>query len=481
MHSRTDSAHLFKASTLIASTLLVGCLDEPFEASIGVSFVHNNSETASAELIAAIESQYSEGVSGLILPDSRDFNAIPQDPQNPITHEKVALGELLFHDTAFATKGLSLEEKTWSCASCHHAAAGFKSGIPQGIGEGGLGFGADGSERRMSSSFDPDADDSSLIPKPDIQPLASPTILNSAYQDVMLWNGQFGNSVNGIINAGIDPDILATPDTPKAENLRRLSGLEIQAIAGLDVHRLEMHGSSELQTNHDYIDLFTAAYRGGSDDEQRDAGKAIAAYERTVLANRAPFQLWLRGDESALSSDELRGGALFFGKAGCGDCHRGPALSSEVGATEDEVFMAIGFADFDSDTQPQVHGPIKQADKEGRGGFTTETHDKYQFKIPQLYNLADAPILGHGASFSSVREVLNYKNRAVSQVAHIDAALDQRFTPLGLTRKEIDDLEAFISNALYDPDLMRYQPTAVPSGECIIVDPLTFNTGGLCP
>jgi len=39
------------------------------------------------------------GVSFFILPDSDDYGNIPQDPLNPITADKVALGKLLFHET----------------------------------------------------------------------------------------------------------------------------------------------------------------------------------------------------------------------------------------------------------------------------------------------------------------------------------------------------------------------------------------------
>jgi len=40
------------------------------------------------------------GVSFFILPESNQYSNIPQDPLNPITPEKVALGKLLFHETA---------------------------------------------------------------------------------------------------------------------------------------------------------------------------------------------------------------------------------------------------------------------------------------------------------------------------------------------------------------------------------------------
>ena len=64
------------------------------------------------------------------------------------------------------------------------------------------------------------------------------SVLNVAYQDVMLWNGALGNASNGIINVGIDPDRLMTEGTPKEANREGLSGIETQAIAGTGVHRI---------------------------------------------------------------------------------------------------------------------------------------------------------------------------------------------------------------------------------------------------
>ena len=105
-----------------------------------------------------------------------DFASIPQDPNNTLTLEKIRLGQLLFHETAFATAGeFSNTKFTYSCASCHHADAGFQSGLPQGIGEGGMGFGflGDGRVIMLESVFPRD----SL----DVLPIKVPTILNVAY------------------------------------------------------------------------------------------------------------------------------------------------------------------------------------------------------------------------------------------------------------------------------------------------------------
>lgn len=124
-------------------------------------------------------------IAGYLLPDSEDLSAIPQDPNNPLTAEKVALGQLLYHETGIAVNPkYASNAGTYSCASCHHAAGGFQAGKAQGIAEGGMGFGQQGEGRDRNPEFPGD----SL----DVQPIRSPSVLNAAYQEVMLWNGQFG-------------------------------------------------------------------------------------------------------------------------------------------------------------------------------------------------------------------------------------------------------------------------------------------------
>jgi cytochrome c peroxidase len=106
-------------------------------------------------------------------------------------------------------------------------------------------------------------------------------------------------------------------------------------------------------------------------------------------------------------------------------------------------------------------------DDQGRGTFTANPEDNYKFKTPQLYNLTDSPFLGHGSSFRSVREVVEYKNNGVPQNPNVpESQLAEQFRPLGLTEQEITDLVNFIENALYDPYLSRYEPQTLPSGFC---------------
>ncbi len=384
----------------------------------------------------------------LILPFSDDFSAIQSDVNNPITASKVKLGKFLFHETSLAKNPNKAEGmSTYSCASCHHAAAGFQSGILQGIGEGGMGFGLHG-EGRVKS---PDYQESEL----DVQPIRSPSVLNVAYQDVMLWNGQFG-----AVGSNVGTEANWTVGTPKEANSFGFEGVETQAIAGLSVHRMMVN--KDIVINSNYKLLFDEAYPSENEETRYsllNAALAIAAYERTILPNEAPFQKWLNGDALAMNENEIKGALLFFDKGQCYTCHSGPGLNGMD-------FHALGMKDLAGEGVLTV---VDEATKKGRGGFTGNSEDDYKFKTPQLYNLKDVSFFGHGGSFQSVRDVISYKNKAQSE--HVDiplASLSYLFKPLDLTENEIDLITLFLEKSLYDLNLKRYQPTSLPSGNCVI-------------
>lgn len=382
----------------------------------------------------------------VVLPLSSDYSAIPSDVNNPITEAKVALGKLLFHETGLA-KNPNMDESmnTYSCASCHHSKAGFQSGVKQGIGEGGIGFGVAGEGRHKNPMYA----DSDM----DVQPIRSPSVLNAAYQEVMLWNGQFGATG---INQGTESNW--TVGTPKETNNLGFEGVETQAIAGLDVHRLMI--DQDFVNGSEYKDMFDAAFPDVAVEERYTritAGLAIAAYERTVLPNQSPFQQWLQGNESALNESEMNGALLFFDKANCFACHSGPGLNGMD-------FHALGMNDLSG---LDVINDVDDATKRGRGGFTGNPLDDYKFKTPQLYNLTDVGFFGHGGSFSSLREVIEYKNNAIKENTDVpQSSLSPLFTQLNLTESEIDDIVAFIETGLYDSNLARYAPDELPSGNC---------------
>jgi len=405
--------------------------------------------------VASLDTQLTDALEALggsaqfQMPSSTDFSSIPQDPNNPITSEKVALGKALFHETALGiVPNITASKETYSCASCHHAAAGFQAGVQQGIGEGGTGFGLIGEARLPSASYA----ESDL----DVQPIRTPTAMNGAFQELMLWNGQFGATGD---NVGTEANW--TVGSPKETNNLGYQGLEIQAIAGMGVHRLDVDKDQLIAFG--YKPLFDAAFPDLDEDDRYTkemVGLAIAAYERTMLSNEAPFQKWLAGETEALSDIEKEGAIIFFGKANCVSCHTGPALNSME-------FYAIGMNDL---VGSGVYGVGVDAVADaglGRGSFTRNAADMYKFKVPQLYNLKDSPFYGHGGNFTDLRSVIEYKNTAVAQNADVPSGqLAENFTSLDLTSSEVNALVEFLEKSLYDPNLDRYVPTALPSGYC---------------
>ena len=54
------------------------------------------------------------------------------------------------------------------------------------------------------------------------------------------------------------------------------------------------------------------------------AANAIGAFEAAAWrVDQSPFDQYIRGDKSAMSKSAVRGMSLFYGEAGCGDCHAG--------------------------------------------------------------------------------------------------------------------------------------------------------------
>lgn len=456
------------AALALSCFVAAGCIDvqEPKSGTQGDSgfateYKQVRTETLDAELEELLVS-HSEGrgLAYFRMPKSHQLRLIPQDPRNPLTPQKVELGQLLFHETAMGIQNVRPEgHETYSCASCHHAQGGFMANLPQGIGEGGGGFGARGEGRTFLSQYAPPH-------LPDCQPIRTPTAMNGAYQELMLWNGQFGG-----VGANLGTEGQWTPGTPLESNVLGMHGLETQAHGGQQAHRMLGVETSRLVELRSYTGLFRAAFPFDPEPVNRlNVALAIAAYERTLLTNRSPFQKWLFGDQDAMTPEEKRGAILFFGQAGCVACHTGPALNSIT-------FHALGMNDLDASCDPlrvnlQPFGStVPDAVRKGRGGFTGRPEDDYKFKTPQLYNLADSPFYGHGASFATIRQVIEYLNAGTPENPIVPIGqLSPYFVPLGLSAAQVEDLVAFLQGGLYDDDLMRYVPNRLPSQNCFPVN-----------
>jgi cytochrome c peroxidase len=62
-------------------------------------------------------------------------------------------------------------------------------------------------------------------------------------------------------------------------------------------------------------------------------GRIWEAYPRALVTHGSPFENYMNGDSNALTPEAKRGLKLFVGKAGCNECHTGPALSDGQSTT----------------------------------------------------------------------------------------------------------------------------------------------------
>lgn len=395
-----------------------------------------------------------------ILPDSDNLDAIPQGVGNALTHEKVALGKMLFFETGLALDAMHESGKgTYSCATCHIPSAGFMPGRVQGIADGGVGFGFNGEDRDRGEYLEEELD---------VQGARPLSMLNVTYVTNSTWSGKFG--ANGV---NVDTEYAWLDEEVTAVNFLGLDGLEAQNIEGLELHRMVVN--QEVLDSLGYIEMYDEAF-GEFPVEERysplTTSFALSAYIRTLLTTEAPFQKWLKGDREAMTDQEKLGAQLFFSKAGCFRCHKGPALNAME-------FHALGVRDLHEN--PNVYQTsIDDKRNLGRGGFTKREEDMYKFKVPQLYNMGDSPFYFHGSSKRSLLAVVEYFNQGIPENVNVpEDKVSPLLHPLYLSAEEVDALVAFLDNGLRDPDLERYVPEVILSGNCFPNnDPVSQNDLG---
>lgn len=382
-----------------------------------------------------------------VLPDGSDLSALPQDEKNPLTEDKVTLGKLMFYDTGLAGEALKPSGVgTYSCATCHLPEAGFYPNTFQGIADGGSGYGSLGEDRVMNVDY--------VESELDVQSIRPLSLVNVGFVENTFWNGQFGS---GGVNEGTEDVWDQLPETEL--NKLGFSGIETQNMEGLHTHRIKIN--KEILDTYGYTDLYDKVFRNVPIEERytvETASLAYSAYIRSIISDEAPFQKWLKGDNKAMSDDAKKGGMLFFGKAQCNLCH----YNENLGSPE---FQALGV--YNMYQQPSYNTSVEDRRNLGRGGFTGKEEDNHKFKVPGLYNVADNNFFFHGASLRTLEEVVEYKNLAVKENPEVpDAQMSEKFNPLLLTAEEKYQLVTFLKEGLTDPNLMRYVPERVPSGNC---------------
>ena len=235
----------------------------------------------------------------------------------------------------------------------------------------------------------------------------------------------------------------------------RVRSLETQALEPLKTLE-EMRGHtypedkavdavvSRLNGIPEYRRLFAGAFKGEQAVSARALGQALAAFQRSLTANNAPFDRHLRGDGNAMTSSQLRG-MRRFERIGCVNCHNGPMFS-------DYKLHVLGVPD-------NAVLPASDPGAENRYAFRTASLRNLRFTAPYMHN----------GVFASIEDVLEFyddvdgrggrdRNVNVSR-----EELDPLVRQLRGVDDDDEDLIAFL-DALSDSSFDRTIPQRVPSG-----------------
>ncbi|MBR9998192.1 MAG: cytochrome-c peroxidase [Cyclobacteriaceae bacterium] len=194
--------------------------------------------------------------------------ALAENPANPVTPEKVALGKQLYFDNRLS------RDETQSCNTCHDLAA----------------FGVD--HKRFSpgdAGMDGDRN--------------SPTVYNSALHSMQFWDGRAKDVEEQAGMPILESDEMNIPDE------------------GFLIRRLK--------TVEGYRKMFAAAFPDDPDPVSfENLKKAIGAFERTLITT-SNFDDYLKGNQGALTVAEKKGLKAFM-DVGCVTCHTGSLLGANM-------------------------------------------------------------------------------------------------------------------------------------------------------
>ena len=268
---------------------------------------------------------------------------------------KVELGKKLFFDPILSKTG------TVSCASCHKPDHGFADDKPVSDGINGQ--------------------------KGDRN---TPTCFNTAHLKFLFWDG-------------------------------RAQSLEEQALGPIKNPK-EMGESmkgvlAKLNRNSRYVKDFALVY-GQTPIMASYVVNAIAEFERTIISKDSDYDRYIAGDKKALSVGAKRGMDLFFGKAMCAACHKGPDFT-------DGDFHNIGL-------------PI--TDDVGRSAISITGKDTRKFKTPTLREVANTAPYFHKGQFETLEAVITFYNAGGGE----DGYKDPLKKPLSLSEQEQRDLISFL-------------------------------------
>ena len=263
----------------------------------------------------------------------------PAPADNPTTPEKVELGKMLFFDPRLSSNG------TVSCFSCHNVMEGGDDHRPTSIGVHGQAGGRN-----------------------------SPTVWNAAFLSAQFWDGRA---------ATLEDQAKGPPANPIEMGMSSLDAT-LERIIKIPGYKV----------------FFDRAFEDDGDITMDNAAKAIAAYERTLITPNSPYDHYVKGDENALSEQQVRGMEA-FASTGCSACHSGPNFAGPN--------LPVGqgfFQKFPVYTDNTYVSSYRLMEDIGRMQVTGAEADKNLWRVQTLRNLVYTAPYMHNGSVKSLEDAV---------------------------------------------------------------------------
>lgn len=362
----------------------------------------------------------------------------PVDATNPYldSDEVATFGQQLFFDRGLsavsaADGGFALATDGVACADCHAPKHAF-------------------SDERAARNV-------SFGVGPGWTARNSPTVLNVAFYEWWGWDGRadtlWGQAVNAYVAratmAGSELRLVKAVAARYPDRYRALFGEALPA---------------ELDPSHPNAARFNppdgALTSLAPADQQlvRRAWerllKAWATYMSRLTSADSPFDRFAKGDDGALSPGQRRGLSLFFGKAGCVECHRGPMFT-------DNRFHSVGVGQRGANVPKEDLGRtaglvrLKElAEKRATDVPAPTSDDRGRFRTKSLRNVAETAPYMHAGQLETLKDVVWFYDRGGDRDG---AGTPSRFlVPLGLSEGEQNDLVEFLQGLTGAPPAERW-------------------------
>lgn len=361
---------------------------------------------------------------------------VPVPAENPITEPKRVLGKILFWDEQLSS------DDTTACGTCHRPASGGAdprfgrhTGTDRGTiddvwGSPGVVYMNEAGEALEHPIFGYE---------PQVTRRIAPSNFGALWAGEVFWDGragsQFVDPLSGdvvIVQGGaLENQVLDSLSNPAemthpgrtwdelAEKLRRVRPLGLARDFPDDV-------SEALAAHPDYPALFRAAFGDDGISAVRIAF-AIATYQRTLVADRTPWDRYMAGEETALG-EQARFGWQVFQRLRCVNCHVPPLFTNN-----DYFNIGLRLSEFDT----------------GRQEVTGDPEDAGEMRTPSLRNVGLRTRLMHTGEFGRLSEAITFYNAAMA-LPGVDEIPGVGTYVFDLTGFDSYDLDAFLRFGLLD-------------------------------